>query len=102
MKYPIKYTNEAIEDIARIYDEVFTSCLDHEVTKNYLNSLIDKIDLVSDFPESGSPLCFGSFTSDYRYIIYKSYLAFYHIYNEVIIVDRILFSRSDYKKILNP
>lgn len=100
MSYPIKYTEEAKEDILRIYDEVFSSSLDHTITKNYINELINKVDSIIDFPESGSPLTYGSFTSDYRYIIYKSYLAFYHIYNETIIVDRILFARSDYIKTL--
>ena len=98
MKYPIKYTKEAIEDIGRIYDEVYNACLDHNVTKKYLNELIDKIVLISDFPNSGSPLCYGKFISDYRYIVYKSYLAFYYISNEAIFIDRILFAKSDYIK----
>ena len=36
----------------------------------------------------------------YRYLVCGSYLAFYHVHNEEVIVDRILYGRRDYLSIL--
>ena len=96
MKYIIKFTDDALLDINRVYDEVFKACLDSPTTKDYVNGLLDKLELISDFPESGTPISFGARQSDFRYIIYKSYMAFYHLQSGTIIIDRILYAKSDY------
>lgn len=100
MKYNVKYTDDALIDIERVYDEVFTACLDKATTKDYLNGLLEKIKSVFDFPESGAPLCFGKRQTEYRYVIFKSYIAFYHLYNGTIFIDRVLYAKSDYIKTL--
>ncbi|MBE6134118.1 MAG: type II toxin-antitoxin system RelE/ParE family toxin [Erysipelotrichaceae bacterium] len=100
MKYRVELTNDALLDINRAYDEIFQACLDNNTTKEYINSLLDKLEIISDFPESGTPLYFGRRQSEYRYVIYKSYIAFYHLHNGTIFIDRILYGKSDYIKTL--
>lgn len=96
MKYNIVFTDDALLDTDRVYNEVFKACLDNKTTKDYLNELLEKVELISDFPESGTSLYIGKLLTDYRYIIYKSYIAFYHFDNGTIFVDRILYGKSDY------
>lgn len=101
MKYRIELTNDALLDINQAYDEIFKACLDNNTTKEYINSLLDKLELLSDFPESGTPLYFGKRQSEYRYVIFKSYMAFYRLQNETIFIDRVLYAKSDYFAKLN-
>lgn len=96
MKYSVIFTDDALLDINRVYDEVFKTCLDNNLTRDYVNGLLEKIEIISDFPESGAPLYIGEFLTDYRYIIYKSYLAFYHFDNGKIYIDRVLYGKSNY------
>lgn len=96
MRYNVELTDDALLDLDRVYNEIFKTCLDNKITKDYINGLLDKIEILSDFPESGAPLYVGRTQSDYRYIIHKSYMAFYHFYNETIFIDRIVYGKSDY------
>lgn len=66
----------------------------------YLKGIKAKIENKILFPNSGTPLYFtGSFTG-FRYIVYKSYIAFYRVTEDKIIVERILPAKSDYCSIL--
>ena len=98
MRYEIKYSPIAIEDLDCVYDEVFRSSLSEETATKYINELIDKIENKAIFPNSGTPLVFKNSVSPYRYVIYKSYIAFYCVKNETVFVYRILYSKSDYIK----
>ena len=98
MSYRVTFSTVAIEDIGKMTNDIYSACLDKKTTDEYVNNLLKKIYDIKDFPESGIPLLFVKQQTGYRYIIYKSYLAFYHIKMSEIIVDRVLFARSDYTK----
>lgn len=101
MVYSVKYSRKALDDLKRIEDEVFQACQDKATTKNYLKELVAKINEKETFPESGSPLTFLGLFTGYRFVVYKAYIAFYTIENNMVLVDRILFGKSDYLHILN-
>ncbi|MBQ6731290.1 MAG: type II toxin-antitoxin system RelE/ParE family toxin [Bacilli bacterium] len=67
-----------------------------ENNRRICKKLSQKIYDKSVFPESGTPLLFLKRATGYRYIIYKSYLAFYRIKGNEIIVERVLFAKSNY------
>ena len=96
MRCKVLLTQAAKNDLDRTFSEVYKACLDEKKTRKYINELIDAIEKKADFPESGVPFYFGSLFTGYRYVMYKSYIAFYRINVDTIIVDRILFSRSNY------
>ena len=98
MSYKITFSNVAMEDIGKMSNEIYSACLDKKTTEEYVINLLKKINEKSDFPESGIPLLFLKQPTGYRYIIYKSYLAFYRVEGNEIIVERILFAKSDYFK----
>lgn len=101
MVYSVKYSRKAVEDLTRIKEEVFQACQDEDTTKKYLKELITKINEKEAFPESGSPLIFLGLFTGYRFVVYKAYIAFYTVENDMVLVDRILLGKSDYLSILD-
>ena len=54
-----------------------------------------------EFPESGAPLlAAGKQSAPYRYLICGSYLIFYHVADDAVYIDRVLYGRRDYMAIL--
>ena len=96
MEYLVKYSRKAISDLERIREEVFQACQDQDTTDRYLTELVTKINEKKTFPESGSPLIFLGLFTGYRFVVYKAYIAFYTIENNMVLVDRILLGKSDY------
>ena len=101
MEYLVKYSRKAISDLERIREEVFQACQDQDTTDRYLTELVTKINEKKTFPESGSPLIFLGLFTGYRFVVYKAYIAFYTIENNMVLVDRILLGKSDYLSIID-
>ena len=101
MVYSVKYSRKAIADLKRIEAEVFQACQDKDTTDRYLEELVSKINEKETFPESGSPLIFLGLFTGYRFVVYKAYIAFYTVENNMVLVDRILLGKSDYLSTLN-
>ncbi len=98
MNYRITFSDVAEKDIGKMSAEIYSTCLDKKTTEEYVKGILEKIKGIADFPQSGTPLLFLKQSTGYRYVIYKSYLAFYRIEREVIVVERILFAKSNYFK----
>ena len=100
MAYSVEYSPAAIQDLLRIRAEVFSASRDKGVTVKYMDDLMDAVDRMSDFPEAGTPLYYeNSFTSYYR-LSFKAYLVFYRLEGQRLLVDRVLYGKSDYLRTL--
>ena len=54
-----------------------------------------------EFPESGTPLLVaGKQSAPYRYLVCGNYLIFYHVADDAVHIDRVLYGRRDYMAIL--
>jgi plasmid stabilization system protein ParE len=54
-----------------------------------------------DFPEMGAPLLVsGKQSVPYRYLVCGQYLIFYHLEEERVLVDRVLYGRRNYMALL--
>ena len=88
MKMFVKYSPNALRDLDEIYDYT-------------VNKILDKADLLADIPYIGTKLFFDNdLFSGYRYIVSGNYLAFYRITADFIFVDRIIYGKRDYMKLL--
>ncbi|HIS31637.1 MAG TPA: type II toxin-antitoxin system RelE/ParE family toxin [Candidatus Limivivens intestinipullorum] len=87
-------------DLDRVWSEVFEASKDYDIAAQYVNELMDKVEAKAEHPKSGAPLYYEDSFTGYYFVVFKSYLAFYRLENGVILVDRILFGRSDYLKVL--
>ena len=101
MKYSVEYSKAAVRDLDRVWSEVFRASRSYDITERYLNDLMNIVESKSEYPLSGAPLYYEDrFTGYYYYFVFKEYLAFYRLESERILVDRVLFGRSDYIRIL--
>jgi len=96
MSYIIQYAPTAIRDLDRVWAEVYQASKEPEVAARYVDELMDRVSEKREFPKSGSPLYYeGSFTG-YYFIVFKAYMAFYRIQDDRILVDRVVYGKSDY------
>ena len=69
-------------------------------SKQTLKRITTQLHTLEQFPEAGTPVLIHGSPVAYRYLVCGSYMAFYHIHNEEVIVDRVLYGRRDYLSIL--
>lgn len=102
MQSKIAYSPQALKDLDEIWNYIEFKLYNPEATQNTVNDIIDSIDVLNTFPESGTKLIFeNNIDSGYRYVIYKKYLAFYRLESDNIIkIDRIIYSSRDYINLL--
>ena len=104
MKVSVKFSPEALKDLDEIYDyyDYIANVLKSaDAADNTVNKILDKTDLLSDNPEIGTQLFFeNDLFSGYRYMVSDNYLAFYRITNASVFVDRVIYGKRDYMKIL--
>ena len=100
MKYKIEYSRAAIRDLDRVWAEVLDASKDYEITERYIEELLDKVEAKADYPKAGSPLYYENSFTGYYFVIFKAYIAFYRIDSDRMLIDRVLFGRSDYFRIL--
>lgn len=101
MKYQVKYSPIALRDLDRVWDEVYNASKDYDTTQQYLEDLLDRIEAKADYPKSAAPLYYDDLFTGYYYVTFKAYIAFYRIDTSKILVDRVLYSASDYMRILH-
>lgn len=97
----VKFSPEALNDLDEIYDYIANVLKSPAAAENTVDKLLDKADLLTYEPEMGKMLFFeNNLFSGYRYFISNSYLAFYRIGTDSVFIDRIIFGKRDYMKIL--
>lgn len=97
----IHYSPNSLSDLDEIFDYIAFELKDIIAAYNTVNGIIDSINILKQFAESGSILCLptGGVTI-YRYVISGNYLSFYHLSENEIYIDRIIYGKRDYIKIL--
>lgn len=97
----IHYSPKSLSDLDEIFDYIAFELKDIIAANNTVNGIIDSINILKQFAESGSILCLptGEITI-YRYVISGNYLSFYHLSENEVYIDRILYGKRDYIKIL--
>jgi len=70
---------------------------------NVVSRITKTLKNLKDMPGVGTPLSSKvPFDTDYRFLICGNYLAFYRYEDKTVYIDRILYGRRDYVKILFP
>ena len=100
IKYSIEYAPEAVRDLDNVFSDVFEVSKDLEITHKYLDDLLDAVESLVKRPKTGTPLFYDDLFTGYYYIRFKEYLAFYRIDDKKMLVDRILYRKCDYLRLL--
>ena len=102
MDFNLRYSPAALEDLEEIWNYISQNLCNITAAQNPIDGIINSIDLLKDFPKSGKKLEFSNgLTTAYRFVQYHNYLAFYRILDSDIFIDRILYGKRDYLKILS-
>ena len=101
MKNKIHYAVEARRDLDDIWDYIVTDLCNASAAERVVNDILDVVEQLENFSEMGALLAsIANVDSDYRYLISGNYLIFYRVSGMDVYVDRILYGRRDYLRIL--
>lgn len=101
MKNNLHYSPYALHDLDEIWDYIVLELCNSDAAINVVNGIMDAIDKLKVFSEMGTPLSsVADVESDYRFLIFDNYMAFYRSVGANIYIDRVLYSRRDYLRIL--
>lgn len=93
-------SQEAKEDLTETGDYIAYQLRNKAAARNFVSRIRTAVTSLAQFPESGTPLAFAGLNIVYRYLVCGSYLIFYHLSENTVQIDRILYGRRDYLSIL--
>ena len=101
MKNKIHYSAQAQRDLDEIWDYLVADLCNPKAAERMVTRILDAVDQLADFSGIGAPLSSVADTdADYRFLVTGSYLTFYRVHGNDVYVDRILYGRRDYLRIL--
>ena len=101
MKNKIHYSRESRNDLDEIWDYIVSELQNPSAAARIVNAIMEEIDRLADFAEMGAPL--SSVTDvdgGYRFLVTGNYITFYRVQDNNVYVDRVLYGRRDYLRIL--
>ena len=97
----IVYSPKARNDLDEIWTYISEKLLNPSAAEATVNGILDTIDMLQAQAEIGKPLYFLSdLFSGYRFLVYKNYLAFYRTSEDTVYIDRIIYGKRDYMRLL--
>ena len=97
----IVYSPKAQNDLDEIWAYISEKLLNPSAAEATVNGILDTIDMLQAQAEIGKPLYFSSdMFSGYRFLVYKNYLAFYRTSEDTVYIDRIIYGKRDYMRLL--
>jgi len=99
--HKILYSREALRDLDEIWEYIAFVLQNRSAANRTINRILDAVDQLREFPEMGALLSsIADIESDYRFLVTENYLTFYRTGDNNIYIDRILYGRRDYLRVL--
>ncbi|HCI63678.1 MAG TPA: type II toxin-antitoxin system mRNA interferase toxin, RelE/StbE family [Clostridiales bacterium] len=96
----ILFSPEARKDLLEIGDYIALQLRNKPAAQGLLKRIQKETMTLRRFPESGTAIDFPGLSVVYRYLVCGNYLIFYHLADNTVRIDRILYGRRDYLSIL--
>lgn len=101
MKNKIHYSPEALHDLDGIWEYIVMELCNPISAENVVTGILDTVQKLEEFAEMGAPLSsVADIESDYRFLLSGNYMAFYRTIGNDVYIDRVLYGRRDYLRIL--
>lgn len=101
MKHKIYYSAESRRDLNEIWDYIASELQNASAAERVVTGILDAVQQLADFAELGAPLSsIADVEGGFRFLVTGNYLTFYRIENGEVYIDRILYGRRDYLRIL--
>lgn len=92
---------EAKQDLLEIKEYISNELDSPIAARNVADKIIKQISSLSDFPKIGTMLSsIINMETGYRFLVCGSYTAFYRYIDNTVFVDRILYGKRDFMRIL--
>ena len=99
--YKLYYSPLSQDDLNKIWEYISKGLENPGAARRIVNEILAAIMRLNKFPEMGARLSsIAKIGSDYRFLVIGNYLAFYRFTDDGVYIDRILYGRRDYMKIL--
>ena len=94
-------SEEAQNDLIEIKAYIEEELLNPSVALAIVSRITKSLRILQTYAQAGAPLSsIAEIESDYRFIASGNYISFYRAYGSEVYVDRILYARRDYMRIL--
>lgn len=101
MKNNVHYSPKARNDLDEIWEYISFELCNPQAAENTVNKIMDAIDQLENFSEIGTLLsAVTDVESDYRFLTSGNYKVFYRSIGQDVYIDRVLYGRRDYLRIL--
>lgn len=99
----LHFSPEAQNDLLEIQAYIEQQLLNPPVSTATVNKIIDSLRVLQTYAQVGTPLdSIVNIETDYRFIVSGNYVSFYREHGKDIYIDRILYTRRNFMRILFP
>lgn len=100
-KNKVHYTPEARRDLDDIWNHIVSNLQNRTAAENTVNRIMDAVDQLETYALIGPPLStIAEVDGEYRFLVSGNYMVFYRVNGNDIYIDRVLYGRRDYLRIL--
>ena len=101
MKNKIHYTTQSLRDLDDVWDYIAFELQNPQAAERTVNKILDKVDQLAEFAQSGALLsAISEMIGEERFLVCDSYMIFYHSEKQEVTIDRVLYGRRDYLRVL--
>lgn len=101
MKNNIHYSAESRRDLDDIWDYIVSELQNRVAAERVVNRILDAGERLKDFAEMGALLSsVADIGGDYRFLVSENYMVFYRVNGRDVFIDRVLYGRRDYLRVL--
>ena len=94
-------SEEAQNDLLEIKAYIEEELLNPSAVLATVSRITKSLRILQNHAQAGAPLSsIADIESDYRFIVSGNYISFYRAYGNEVFIDRILYARRDYMRIL--
>ena len=99
--YSINYSNLYMDDFAEALIYIKDVLKNKDASNNLKNKTNEEIQKLKSFPHTGTRLYKDNIETKYRYIRVDNYYVFYYINDNNVYIDRFIYAKRDFMKLLN-
>lgn len=97
----LHFSEESQKDLTEIKAYIEEELLNPPAALATVRRITKSLRLLQHQPLAGAPLSsIADIECDYRFVVSGNYISFYRVYDSNVYVDRILYARRDYMRIL--
>ncbi len=94
-------SEEAQNDLMEIKSYIEEDLQNPSAALATVGRITKSLRILQTYAQAGAPLAsIADIESDYRFIVSGNYISFYRAYDSEVYIDRILYARRDYMRIL--